>query len=175
MVETALGLIPQPYRDVAIRHRELLKFAMVGGTTWVIDTTIFLVLKSTVLEPKPVTAKVISVVVATLASYGLNRGWSFRTRGGRERHHEAVLYALISALGVAVYAAPLWISRYMLDLRVPEVAPLTEHLADFVSGQIVGVLAGMVFRWWAFRRFVFPHEDARRPPVAVSDSAVTEP
>ena len=175
MVETALGLIPQPYRDVAIRHRELLKFALVGGTTWIIDTTIFLVLKSTVLEPKPVTAKVISVVVATLASYGLNRGWSFRTRGGRERHHEAVLYALISALGVVVYAAPLWISRYTLDLRVPEVTPITEHLADFVSGQIVGVLAGMVFRWWAFRRFVFPHEDARRPPVAVPDSAVTEP
>jgi putative flippase GtrA len=169
MVETALGLIPQPYRDVAIRHRELLKFAMVGGTTWIIDTTIFLVLKSTVLEPKPVTAKVISVVVATLASYGLNRGWSFRTRGGRERHHEAVLYGLISVLGVAVYAAPLWISRYMLDLRVPGVSPLTEHLADFVSGQIVGVLAGMGFRWWAFRRFVFPHEDARRSPVAVPE------
>jgi len=30
---------------------------MVGGTTWVIDTIIFLVLKSTILEPKPVTAK----------------------------------------------------------------------------------------------------------------------
>lgn len=175
MVETALGLLPQPYRDAAIRHRELVKFALVGGTTWVIDTTIFLVLKSTVLEPKPVTAKVISVVVATLASYGLNRGWSFRTRGGRERHHEAVLYALISALGVVVYAAPLWISRYLLDLRVPEVSLITEHLADFVSGQIVGVLVGMVFRWWAFRRFVFPHEDARRRPVAVSDSAVIEP
>ena len=82
----ALGFIPRQYRDVAIRHRELLKFAMVGGTTWVIDTTIFLILKSTVLEPKPVTAKVISVLVATLASYGLNRAWSFRTRGGRERH-----------------------------------------------------------------------------------------
>lgn len=166
MVETALGLIPQPYRDVAIRHRELVKFGLVGATTWVIDTAIFLVLKSTVLEPKPVTAKVISVLVATLASYALNRGWSFRTRGGRERHHEAVLYVLISGIGVAVYSAPLWISRYMLDLRVPAVSLLTEHVADFVSGQIIGVLIGMAFRWWAFRRFVFPHADARQPVPA---------
>jgi putative flippase GtrA len=161
VVETVLGVIPQPYRSVAIRHRELLKFALVGGTTWVIDTAIFLILKSTVLEPKPVTAKVISVLVATLASYGLNRGWSFRTRGGRERHSEAGLYVLISGISVAVYSAPLWISRYMLDLRTPTVSLFTEHMADFISGQIVGVLLGMAFRWWAFRRWVFPHEDAR--------------
>ena len=46
MVETALGLIPQPYRMVAIRHRELIKFAFVGGTTWIIDTAVFLVHQS---------------------------------------------------------------------------------------------------------------------------------
>lgn len=165
IVETALGWIPKPYRDVAIRNRELVKFALVGGTTWMIDTAVFLVLKSTVLEPKPVTAKVISVVVATVASYTLNRGWSFRTRGGRERHHEAVLYMLISGIGVGVYSAPLFVSRYVLDLRVPMVTLLSEHIADFVSGQIIGVLVGMAFRWWAFRRFVFPHEDARPRPV----------
>jgi putative flippase GtrA len=169
VVETALRLIPQPYRAVAIRHRELLKFAMVGGTTWVIDTAIFLVLKSTILEPKPVTAKVISVLVATLASYGLNRGWSFRTRGGRERHHEAVLYVLVSGVSVAVYAAPLWLSRYAFDLRVPAVSLITEHWADFISGQIIGVLVGMAFRWWAFRRFVFPHQDVRRQIVPAAE------
>ncbi|MBO0872892.1 MAG: GtrA family protein [Pseudonocardia sp.] len=165
VVETVLSWVPQPYRDVAIRHRELVKFALVGGTTWVIDTSVFLVLKNTVLEPKPVTAKVISVVVATIASYALNREWSFRTRGGRERHHEAVLYMLISGIGVGVYSAPLFISRYILDFKVPTVTLFTEHLADFVSGQIIGVLVGMVFRWWAFRRFVFPHQDARARPV----------
>lgn len=161
MVETVLGWLPQPYRAVAIRHRELVKFALVGGTTWVIDTIVFLLLKSTVLEPKPVTAKVIAVVVATAASYLLNRAWSFRTRGGRERHHEAGLYLLISGIGVGAYSAPLFVSRYVLDLREPAISQVGEQLADFVSGQIVGVLLGMAFRWWAFRRFVFPHADAR--------------
>jgi putative flippase GtrA len=48
-----------------------------------------------------------------------NREWSFRTRGGRERHHEALLFFVISGIGVAVYTAPLAVSRYVLDLKVP--------------------------------------------------------
>ena len=154
--------MPEPYRRIAIKHRELLKFGMVGGTTWMIDTFVFLVLKTTVLQPKPITAKIIAVLVATIVSYVLNREWSFRTRGGRERHHEALLFFLISGIGVAVYSAPLAISRYVLDLKVPGVSLFTQEMADFVSGQIVGTLVGMAFRWWAFRRFVFPHKDVRR-------------
>jgi putative flippase GtrA len=171
VVETVLGAIPQPYREVAIRHRELVKFAVVGGTTWVIDTAIFLGLKATVLESKPLTAKIIAVLVATVVSYVFNREWSFRTRGGRERHHEAMLFFVISGVGVAVYSAPLAISRYVLELKVPGVSLLTQEIADFVSGQIVGTLVGMAFRWWAFRRFVFPTKNVRRqvpaatPPV----------
>jgi Predicted membrane protein len=162
IVESVLAGIPQPYRDVAIKHRELVKFVVVGGTTWVIDTAVFLLLKATVLEAKPLTAKVIAVLVATILSYVLNREWSFRTRGGREVHHEALLFFLISGIGVAVYTAPLAVSRYVLDLKLPGVSLLTQEIADFVSGQIIGVLLGMAFRWWAFRRFVFPHRDVRR-------------
>jgi len=47
---------------------------------------------------------------------------------------------------------------------VPDVSLVTQEVADFVSGQIVGVLLGMAFRWWAFRRFVFPDEHVRRQP-----------
>jgi putative flippase GtrA len=172
-VESALAAIPEPYRGAAIKHRELVKFALVGGTTWVIDTTVFLVLKATVLEPKPLTAKVIAVLVATIASYVLNREWSFRTRGGRERHHEAALFFVISGVGVVVYSGPLAVSRYLLDLKVPGVSLLTQEIADFVSGQIIGVLAGMAFRWWAFRRFVFPDQGVRRqvpPPPPAAES-----
>ncbi len=172
MVESALAAIPEPYRALAIKHRELLKFGMVGGTTWVIDTAVFLILKSTVLEAKPLTAKVIAVLVATIVSYVLNREWSFRTRGGRDTHHEALLFFIISGIGVAVYTGPLAVSRYLLDLQVPNVSPFGQEVADFVSGQIIGTLVGMAFRWWAFRRFVFPDEDVRRQvPAAGQDKA----
>ena len=177
VVESVLAHIPEPYRSVAIRHRELVKFALVGGTTFVVDTAVFLVLKTTVLSPKPVTAKIVAVLVATIVGYVLNREWSFRTRGGRERHHEAALYFAISGVGMVINAAPLWISRYALDLQVPDVSRVTMEIADFTSAQIIGTLLAMLFRWWAFRRYVFPDADARPrvpamavgPPVAIED------
>jgi putative flippase GtrA len=166
VVNTAVALLPGPLRIVAVRHREIIKFTLVGGTTWIIDTSVFLLFKSTLLIEKPLTAKAVAVVLATVASYGLNRQWSFRERGGRMRHHEALLYLAVSALAVAAYAAPLALSRYVAGLEVPHVSALTQEVADFVSGQILGVLAGMAFRWWAFRRFVFPDRVASvaRPP-----------
>lgn len=167
MVDATLRRIPQPYRDRAIKHRELIKFLMVGGTTWVIDTVVFLLLKVFVLDDRPVTAKVIAVLVATIVSYVLNREWSFRTRGGRERHHEAALFFVISGIGVAVYSAPLWVSRYVLELQVPAVSLVTQEFSDFVAGQILGTLVGMAFRWWAFRRFVWPDQFVRRQPPPV--------
>jgi putative flippase GtrA len=161
ILDNALATLPRPLVDALRRHSELLKFAVVGGTTFVIDTAIFLVLKSTVLESKPVTAKVIGTTVATVVSYVLNREWSFRTRGGRASHHEAMLFFLISAVGVVVTSAPLWVSRYGLHLETPHVSRVTQEVADLVSAQVIGTLLAMAFRWWAFRRFVFPHADAR--------------
>lgn len=154
--------VPQPYRDIAVQHRELVKFALVGGITYIVDITVFTLLKTTVLEPKPVTAKIVAVLVATILSYVLNREWSFRTRGGRERRNEASLFFLVCGIGLVLNAAPLWISRYMLDLRVPAVSLLAQEAADFASANVIGTLLAMVFRWWAFRRYVFPDQNVRR-------------
>lgn len=156
-----LNKLPQPLRELLRRHNELVKFVLVGGTTFIIDTAIFLGLKSTLLESKPLTAKVISTTVATVISYILSRQWSFRTRGGRANHHEALLFFLISAIGVGVTVLPLGVSRYVLHLDTPSVSRFTQEIADFVSAQIIGTLLAMVFRFWAFRRFVFPHANAR--------------
>jgi putative flippase GtrA len=167
VTESVLAYVPQPYRDIAIKYQEMVKFGLVGSITFGVDTVVFTLLKTTVLEPKPVTAKVMAVLVATIVGYVLNREWSFRTRGGRERHHEAALYFAISAVGMAINATPLWISRYVLDLQVPDVSRLTMEIADFTSAQILGTLLAMMFRWWAFRRYVFPNEGVRRQaPVA---------
>ena len=154
--DATIARLPRPVRPFAERHHELIKFAIVGATTFVIDSSIFYTLKLTVLEPKPVTAKIIAGIVAVIASYILNREWSFRDRGGRERHHEALLFFGFSGVGVLLSMAPLWVSSYVLQFRVPNVSLTMENLADFVSAYILGNLLQMAFRFWVFRRWVFP-------------------
>ena len=168
--DATIKRLPGRIRPYAEQHHELIKFAIVGATTFVIDATIFFTLKLTILEPKPVTAKIIAGIVAVIASYILNREWSFRDRGGRERHHEALLFFGVSGVGVLLSMAPLWVSSYVLMLRVPMVSLATENIADFISAYILGNLLQMAFRFWAFRRFVFPDEFARNPDKALEST-----
>jgi hypothetical protein len=47
-----------------------------------------------------------------------------------------------------------------------------ENIADFISAYIIGNLLQMAFRFWAFRRWVFPDESARNGDKAL-ESALT--
>lgn len=162
VVDSVLARVPEPLRVHIVKHRELLKFGIVGGTTFVIDNAIWYTLKFTILESKPVTAKAIAVIVATIVSYILNREWSFRTRGGREKHHEAALFFLVSGVAVGINLIPPYVSRYVLDLEVPHVTLFVQETADFLSGSIIGMLLAMFFRFWGLRRWVFPDELGQR-------------
>lgn len=162
--------LPDRVRALLTRYHEHLKFLIVGGTCFLITIAINYGLKLTVLGGKPVTALTIAIVIATIISYVANREWSFRTRGGRDRRYEAALFFLISGLGIVVNDIPLWISRYVLDLHTPAVSLFTQEVADFVSGLIIGTAAGMVFRLWAFRKFVFPKAGARPRPVPATST-----
>jgi putative flippase GtrA len=168
--DATIARLPRAIRPVAEQHHELIKFAIVGATTFIIDSALFYTLKLTVLEPKPVTAKIVSGIVAVIASYILNREWSFRDRGGRERHHEALLFFMFSGVGVLLSMAPLWVSSYIFELRVPHVSLTMENIADFVSAYLLGNLLQMAFRFWAFRRWVFPDEFGRAPDKALEST-----
>ncbi len=164
-----LALLPNRVRTLLLAQREAVKFLVVGGACYLLTVAVNYALKLTVLTSKPTTALGIATVIASVASYIANREWSFRTRGGRRRHHEAALFLLFSAIAVVVNVIPLWVSRYIFDLQVPAVSRLTQEIADFLSGMILGTLLAMVFRLWAFRRWVFPTADIRsRHAVPVS-------
>lgn len=147
----------------------MVKFALVGGTCFLITIAVDYALKLTVLKDKPVSALTIATIVATIASYLLNRGWSFRTRGGRRRHHEMLLFFLISGVGIVLNDVPLYIARYAFQLQTPHVSSLTQEVSDFVAGLILGTMLAMVFRWWAMKKFVFPHANVRGAAAAPRD------
>ncbi|WP_301329693.1 GtrA family protein [Kitasatospora paracochleata] len=156
--QRALALVPDRYRPFLVKHRKLVKFLVVGGTCFMLTMLINYSLKLTVLQTKPVIALTIATVITTIISYVLNRQWSFRAAG---KQREAVLFFVVSALAVVVNDLPLAASRYVFDLRQPDVSHFTQEVADFLSGMIIGTLVAMVFRYWAMNRFVFTRLSAR--------------
>jgi hypothetical protein len=53
---------------------------------------------------------------------------------------------------------------------VPDVSLTQENIADFISAYIIGNLLQMAFRFWAFRRWVFPDEFGRDPDKAIEST-----
>ncbi|MFG2817978.1 GtrA family protein [Kitasatospora sp. NPDC048365] len=158
LTQRALARVPGRYRPFLVKHRKLVKFLVVGGTCFLLTMLINFTLKLTVLSHKPVVALTVATVVTTIISYVLNRQWSFRAAG---KQREAALFFVVSGLAVLVNDLPLIASRYVFDLREPDVSHLTQEVADFVSGMIIGTLVAMVFRYWAMNRFVFTRLSAR--------------
>jgi hypothetical protein len=62
----------------------------------------------------------------------------------------------------------------VLMLRVPEVSLTVENIADFISAYIIGNLLQMAFRFWAFRRWVFPDEFGRKAVESLTAGGIAE-
>lgn len=144
--------------DVVVR--EMVKFGAVGAFAFVVDIAVFNLLRFGLgdggpLEHKPLTAKVLSTVCATLVAWLGNRLWTFRHRRRTAVHHELALFVLFNAIGMGIAVACLGVSHYVLDLRSP--------LADNISANVVGLVLGTLFRFWSYRTFVFTAELADDP------------
>ena len=148
------------YSPVQALAHEVAKFGIVGAVAFVIDVGLFnLLLYAGPLEGKPLTAKVISVAVATTFAYFGNRFWTFRHRGRTNMGREYLLFFVLNGVGLAISVGCLWFSHYALGLTGP--------LADNISANVVGLALGTLFRFWSYRRWVFP-EDAE----AADDAAI---
>jgi len=155
-VRTVLHALLRAYYRLGHLVRELMKFGMVGSVAFVVDVTLFNVLLQT--TDKPLTSKAVSTVVATTVSYAGNRSWTFRRRSRSTVRREYTLFFLLNGVGMLIALTCLGISHYLLGF--------TSALADNIAANVVGLGLGTAFRFWSYRRFVFP---ALLPEAAVDD------
>ena len=148
---------------IGLLYREMIKFGVVGAIAFVIDLGVANLLWQTVLEDKVTTARIISGALATLFAWLGNRLWTFRHRRSREPLQEVVLFFAINGLALAISAAVLALSHYGLGYQ--------SRLADNIA-TIVGIGVGTIFRFVAYRYFVFsgvvPPQDATAAVVAAT-------
>lgn len=130
--------------------REVAKFGVVGGVAFVIDTGIYLWLLAGPMGGHPTKAKIISAAVATVFSWLANRYWTFRHRRQANVVREVVLFIIMNGIGLGIAAACVYISHWVLGFESAQ--------ADIIAGSVVGLILGTIFRFFAYRFWVFTDE-----------------
>jgi putative flippase GtrA len=161
------------YRRFAHLVHELAKFGVVGLVAYVIDVGLFNLLRFAggegPLYDRPLTAKAASVIVAMTFAYFANRNWTWKERERTGFRREYVLFFIVNGIALVISVGVLWISHYVLGFRSP--------LADNISANGIGLLLGTAFRFYAYRRWVFPEtaDAALTLPEDASDPAPSGP
>jgi putative flippase GtrA len=164
-------------------YREMLKFGTVGAVAFVVDVGLFNLLTTDLwigtgsppLDGHEKIAKIVSASIATVVAWVGNRYWSFRHRRQSSRSREFVTFVLMNAIAMVIAVLCLAVSHDVLGF--------TSHIADNISGNVIGIGLGTLFRFWAYRTFVFTAfidpegrdraEDPRAEPLepTVTDAA----
>ncbi len=144
--------LPERWQKLA---HEALKFGVVGGINTIVDFIVF----NLFLPIGPLKANVVSTVVATTTSYGMNRHWTYKDRLRSAMRREYALFFMFNLAGFLIQSAVLGVVKYGLHF--------TEDNGRIALniGKAAGIGVAMVFRFWAYRTFVFKARTAPAEPV----------
>ncbi len=138
--------------------REVAKFGTVGLAGFILDTALYNYFVFGVpgagdvgpMHDMPLRAKIAATAFSTIFAWVGNRYWTFRARRRAGRTREFALFVFFNIIGLAIAVICLGFSRYVLGLD--------SQLADNASGNGVGLVLGTLFRFWAYRTYVFTAE-----------------
>jgi putative flippase GtrA len=134
-------LVPQRFHRVA---REAVAFGLIGLFNTVLDFGGY----NALLFLGALKANLISTSVATATSYLMNRRWTYHDRPRTAVRREFSLFFAFNLAGLMIQEAILFLAKYGLGFH--EDNRLVLNLF-----KCAGVGVAMVFRFWAYRTFVF--------------------
>jgi putative flippase GtrA len=143
-----------PVRALAERVPRPLRFIGVGGVGLATDLCVFTLI--TAFVPYPLAVRVVSLVVATLVTWRLNRALTFAP-SHRAQHEEAVRYAIVTAVAQGTSYA------IFATLVLTALGALPQ------AALICGAAAGAIVSYNGHRLFAF----APREPIVSPENAET--
>jgi putative flippase GtrA len=132
--------------SAGVVHREVAKFGAVGAIAFVVNVGLFNILSAGPLDGHEKLSLTIASAVSIVVAWFGSRYWTFRHREQRTRA-PFLTFVLMNVIGAGIAIVCLAISH--------DVFGFTSHLADNISGNLIGVGLGTLFRFWAYRTFVF--------------------
>jgi putative flippase GtrA len=125
--------------------KELSAFGVVGFVNLFVDIGLFNWLHFG-LGLGPTTAKVLSTGVATTSAYFMNRHWSFSHRARTGLAREYTLFFGLNGVALLMGIAINDVTYYVLSR--------TDQLSMNIAN-LLGIGLGTIFRFWAYKRWVF--------------------
>jgi len=124
---------------------ELTKFGLVGTVGLITDLAGAAYLHGTV-GLGPLTAKAIAATFATVLSYAGHRLWTFRHRAHQGLLRGWVIFFGLNLVGLLISLLVISFFTSVLQLH---------GLTAYNVAQVFGVILGMLFRYWSYKRWVF--------------------
>jgi putative flippase GtrA len=124
---------------------EMLKFGVVGGIGSVVDLGGTAVLHSE-YHVGPLASKAVAVTLATMVTYLGSRFWTFKERENQSARREAVLFIVLNVVGLLIAEAVIGFVTYVMGLH---------GKLEFNAASVLGTGLGTIFRFYAYRKWVF--------------------
>lgn len=130
---------------------QLVRFGLVGGIGFIVETAVFNALLFTVLAPTVVPggelwAKVVATLIAIVTNWIGNRLWTFRHDRRTDRGREGLEFFGVSLIGLVVGLIPIWVTGQLLGLT----GPIALNLANIVGLGLGSIFRFVCYRWWVF-------------------------
>lgn len=151
-----MRMLKSLYRRFDYLIHEVAKFGTVGGVAYIVQ------LAATnafwwVFDMPVLLGQALGVLCATIVAFFGNRFWTFRHRARSGLLREYALFFSFNAVGMAIQVGCQAFSVYVLGLDGP--------LAQNISGNVIGVALGSLFRFWSYKKWVFrePEPESSEP------------
>jgi putative flippase GtrA len=150
-------------RSLAERLRHLAPEALAFGAIGAGNTLLYMAITWALLSIGAVKASIIATIVTTTLAYIANRYWTYRHHTRSALRREYTLFFGFNLVGMIIQSGAVGIGKYGFGLTEERDAIM------FMGVTMLGIAVATVFRFWAYRTFVF-----LKPPVDHHEAAVTE-
>ncbi|GGL08546.1 GtrA family protein [Mangrovihabitans endophyticus] len=138
---------------------EAIAFSVIGAA----NTALYLAITYVAMPIGAVKATVIATVVTTTLAYIANRYWTYRHHTRSALRREYTLFFGFNLIGMVIQSGSVAVAKYGGGLNE------TDHRLIIMIITLAAAGVATIFRFWAYRTFVF-----LKPPVDGHEDAVTD-
>jgi putative flippase GtrA len=146
------------------RLRRLAPEATAFGVIGAANTLLYMAIVWVALPIGAVKASVLATVVTTTLAYVANRYWTYRHHSRRALRREYTLFFGFNLAGMVIQSGAVAIGKYGFGLTE------TDDKKLFAVITLAGIGLATVFRFWAYRTFVFLKPQATEDVVVGIDA-----